>query len=676
MVTLKSKPLALLACTLAAAHADIPAPPEPQRFSVKHMDPSVSPADDFYHYAAGTWLKTSKIPADRSGWSPSYQLMEVNIATLRRLCETSAAKKGRSRVEQMVGDFYTAALDEAKMEERKFQPIAKELEEIAALKTKEEAAALIGRFHRQGIPSFFEWYVDADERKSSIYALHFYQAGLSLPERDYYLEKDFEKERAEFVEHMSKMLVLAGDDAAKAKDSANALLAFETHLAKASKPAQDLNDSEANYHKLTKDELVKAAPGFPWSEWWQGFGIAPDTFIAGQPEFLAAVGKRFHEESLASIQLYLRWHLLHEAASKLHREVDDENFAFFGRVLNGQKEQRPRWKRAIMITDRTIGDTLGQLYAADSFPPAAKQRMEEMVANIKAVFRDHIGKASWMKPETREKAMAKLDRFRAKLGYPSKWKDYAGVEIKPDDYYGNIERSEAWEISRSLKRIGLPVDRDDWYMTAPTVNAYFDQTKNEIVFPAGILQPPFFDMTMDDAVNYGGTGATIGHEMTHGFDSDGRKYNADGNLTDWWTEEDGKEYERRAEVVVQQFNNLEGLPGLKVNGKLTLPENIADLGGLVIAFEALQRALAADPSKRKTIDGLTPEQRFFISYAQGWASLQTEARMRQLMTSDSHAPEHLRAFAPLQNLQPWYDAFNVKPGNKLYTAPDKRAVIW
>jgi putative endopeptidase len=345
-------------------------------------------------------------------------------------------------------------------------------------------------------------------------------------------------------------------------------------------------------------------------------------------------------------------------------------------VLQGQKEQRARWKRGIAITDHTIGDALGQLYAADSFPPAAKERIEAMVANIKAVFRDHIAQADWMTPATREKAMSKLDRFRAKLGYPSKWKDYAGLELKRDDYFGNVSRAEAWEISRELNRIGKPVDRDEWYMTASTVNAYFDQTKNEIVFPAGILQPPFFDMTMDDAVNYGATGATIGHEMTHGFDSDGRKYDADGNLTDWWTEADAKEYERRAEIVVQQFNALEGLPGVKVNGKLTLPENIADLGGLVLAYEALQRALAADPTKRKSIDGLTPEQRFFISYAQSWAALQRPEGLRQQMTSDPHAPDHLRAVAPLQNLATWYQAFDVKAGAKLWIEPSKRAVIW
>lgn len=674
MVTPKFLAVAGLAISLV--HAESPVPLKPLRFSVENMDTSVSPGDDFYRYASGRWLKTNTIPPDRSSWSASGHLMELNTVTLHRLCEASAEKKERSRVEQLVGDFYASAIDEAKLEELKFQPIAKDLEAVAALKTKDEAAAMVAKLHLDGTAVFFGWYIDADERKSDVYALHLVQGGLSLPERDYYLEKDFEKERAEFVEHVAKMLVLAGDEPAKAKADAAELMRLETILAKASKPAQDLNDSEANYHKMTQTELAKIAPDFPWSLWWQGLGVTPEESIVAQPEFMTAMAKCFQSESLATVQLYLRWHIINEAAAKLHRAVDEEHFAFFGTVLDGQKEQRPRWKRGIANTDRSLGDALGQLYAADNFPPAAKQRMEEMVANIKAVFHDHIANASWMTPETRTKALAKLARFRAKLGYPSKWKDYAGLEIKRDDYFGNVSRANAWETQRELKRIGKPVDREEWYMSAPTVNAYFDSTKNEIVFPAGILQPPFFDMSMDDAVNYGGTGATIGHEMTHGFDSDGRKYDAEGNLTDWWTEADAKEYERRAEAVVKQFNGLEALPGLKVNGKLTLPENIADLGGLVIAFEALQRALAADPSKRKIIDGLTPEQRFFVSYAQSWSSLQTEERVRQLITSDSHAPENLRAYAPLQNLAPWYEAFKVKPGSKLWVDPEKRAVIW
>lgn len=670
------KSLAFMACALSLVHAQGPDLIQPLRFSVRNMDTTVAPGDDFYRFACGGWLKASTIPADRSSWSPSAHLMEMNTLTLRRLCEASAEKMNRNPVEQRVGDFYASASNETKIEELKFQPIASALAKIAALKTKEEAAALIGELHREGLGVFFGWYVDADARKSDTYALHIVQGGLSLPDRDYYLEKGFEKERSAFVDHVAKMLAMAGDAPTQAKTAATELLRLETLLAKASKPAQDLNDSEANYHKMTQKELANSAPEFPWAQSWKGMGVDPSYTIVGQPEYLAAMGKHFKEESLTSLQLYLRWNVLHEAAPKLHKAVDDENFAFYGTVLDGRKEQRARWKRAIAITDRSIGDDLGQLYAADSFPPAAKQRMEDMVANIKAAYAERIARTTWMTPGTRDKALAKLERFRAKLGYPSKWKDYAGLAIKRDDYFGNVTRAQQWEIERALKRIGLPVDRDEWYMTAPTVNAYFDSTKNEIVFPAGILQPPFFDMTMDDAVNYGATGATIGHEMTHGFDSDGRKFDAEGNLTDWWTEADAKEYERRAEVVVQQFNSLEGLPGVKVNGKLTLPENIADLGGLVIAYDALQRALAAHPTQRKTIDGLTPEQRFFISYAQSWSALQTDETLRQLITSDSHAPDHLRAYAPLQNIASWYQAFDVKPNAKLWAEPTKRAEIW
>lgn len=670
------KLLALAGFALSILHAQSSEPWQPLRFSVKNMDTSISPADDFYRYTSGHWLKSNAIPPDRSSWSASAYLMEVNTATLRRLCEGSATKQDRTRVEQLVGDFYAAALNEARLEELKFKPIAEKLESIAALVTKDEAASLIAKLHHDGTGTFFGWYVDADERHSSTYALHLVQGGLSLPEREYYLDKDFEAQRAAFVTHVSRMFELAGDTPAVAKAEANDLLRLETLLARASKPAQDLNDSAANYHKMTPQELARAAPEFPWPLWWQGMGIEPSSLIAAQPEFLSSIARVFHSEPISSIRNYLRWNVIHEAAPMLHRAVDDENFDFFGKVLDGKKEQRARWKRGIAATDHAIGDALGQLYAADSFPPVAKQRMEEMVANIKAVFHDHITKAAWMTPETRTKALAKLDRFRAKLGYPSRWKDYADLNLKRDDYFGNVSRAQAWEIARELKRIGQPVDRDEWYMTAPTVNAYFDPTKNEIVFPAGILQPPFFDVTMDDAVNYGATGATIGHEMTHGFDSDGRKYDAEGNLADWWTEADAKEYERRAEVIVQQFNAIEAIPGVKVNGKLTLPENIADLGGLVLAYDALQYALTKDSSKRKIIDGLTPEQRFFISYAQSWSSLQTEERIRQLITSDSHAPENLRAYVPLQNLSSWYEAFKVQPESKLWIDPQKRAEIW
>jgi predicted metalloendopeptidase len=437
-----------------------------------------------------------------------------------------------------------------------------------------------------------------------------------------------------------------------------------------------LNDAIANYHKFSAAELPAKAPGIDWPAYWKALGAEPKYVVVGQPEFLAKAGRLLASEPMEEWKAYFRWHVLTSGAPLLHQAADAEDFGFFGTVLEGRQQQSPLWKRAILMVDGKIGDALGQAYAARYFPPAAKARMQEMVANIKTAYAGRIKTTAWMSPETRNRALEKLEKFRAKLGYPDKWKDYASLEIRRDDYYGNVQRSQLWESRRQLGRIGQPVDRDEWSMTPPTVNAYFNQNNNEIVFPAGILQPPFFDLAMDDAVNYGATGATIGHELTHGFDSEGRKFDSQGNLNDWWTKADSKEFERRAQRLVDQFSKLDGLPGLKVNGKLTLPENIADLGGVILAYEALQTSLAADPSKRRSIDGLTPEQRFFISYAQSWVQLSREERLRQLITRDSHAPDHLRAVAPLQNFQAFYDAFGIQAGAKLWLAPEKRSVIW
>lgn len=649
---------------------------EPLRFSVSHMDRAADPGADFYQHACGSWLRSNRIPPDLSSWTPSSHLTEANLVALRRICEIAAAKENASPAERLVGDFFAAATDEKRIEALRFRPIEALLAEIERAATRDEIAAILARLHLDGVEPLFSWFVEADERKSEVYALHLIQGGLSLPERAYYLEPDFAETRDAFLAHVRRMFALAGAGAEEAGRAAAEVMRIETELARASKPAEELNDSEANYHKLAVGDLAKAAAGFPWGAFLRDVGARTDEVIAGQPEFLTAMSRIFSSEPLDALKILLRWQVLTTSAPLMHAAVDDEDFSFFGKVLGGQKEKRARWKRAVAAVDGGLGDALGQLYAAECFPPESKRRMEEMVALIKEVFRDHIAKAGWMSQATRAKALAKLERFRAKLGFPSKWKDYRGLEVQRDDHFGNVRRAARWESRRQFDRIGQPVDREEWSMTVPTVNAYFDQTKNEIVFPAGILQPPFFDPAMDDAVNYGATGATIAHELTHGFDSDGRKYDADGNLSDWWTPEDEKEFDRRAEVLVAQFDALEGLPGVKVNGRLTLPENIADLGGIVLAFEALQRALARNPGARRPVDGLTPEQRFFISYSQSWAALQTEELLRQYLTADPHAPDHLRAVAPLQNFAPWYDAFGIKPGAKLWLEPAARATIW
>ncbi len=645
------------------------------RFSLDHMDLKVAPEEDFFRYACGTWLKQNKIPSDRASWGPTEYLMERNAAQLRAICDAVAAGSGGGP-EALVGPFFAAAMNETKMNELGWTPVAGDLASIEAITDKSSLAELMGAFQFHGDSTLFGWYVDADARESDRYAFHITQGGLSLPDRDYYLHADFAKVLSAYTSHVEKIFTLAGDDPPAAQAHAATIVRLETALAKVSKPAEDLNDAVENYHKLTDAELTALAPDFPWPSFWKGLTFHPTTLVLGQPEFLAAAAKLFAAESLADWKTYVRWNILSNASPSLHQAAADENFAFYGKVLEGQQEQSPRWKRAVKITDASLGDALGQLYVAKHFPPAAKQCMETMVANLKATYADHIRQATWMSPATRDKALLKLDKFHAKLGYPDKWKTYDGLQILPGDYYGNLQRTALWHSQFQLRRVGQPVDRDEWAMTAPTVNAYFNQNNNEIVFPAGILQPPFFDLTLDDAINYGSTGAVIGHEMTHGFDSEGRKFNASGNLEDWWTPADAAEFNRRADVLIQDFNRREGLPGIKVNGKLTLPENIADLGGIVLAYEALQRALKENPPPTATIGGFTPQQRYFLSYTQSWMQLAQSAIIRKRMASDSHAPDHLRAIAPLQNFQPWYDAFHIPPKSKMYLPPAKRATIW
>lgn len=668
--------LLAISLMLAPLPAD-PAPEVPEfKFSLSYMEPAIPPGVDFFRYACGTWVKANKIPGDRSSWGPSESLVENNTLYLKKLCEEASTDPKGDAARRLVGNFYASAMDTAKVESLAWEPIKGQVAKIAAVKDLAEFTTQMASLQLRGTNSLFGWWVGADSKQSDLNAFHFSQGGLTMPERDYYLHADFKKELAAFQVHLGKMFTLSGDDAAAAASHAATVIRLETALARASKPAEDLNDALANYHKLTVDELEKSAPGISWSAFWNVMNLRPETVVVGQPEFLQAAAKLLASEPLEDWKIYLRWHFMTTSAPYLHKAADDEDFVFFGTVLEGKQEQSLRWKRAIKTVDLSLGDALGQMYVAERFPAEAKARMEEMMANIKAVYADHIRGTAWMSPATREKALAKLSKFRAKLGYPSKWKDYAGLEIRRDDYVGNIQRAYEWEMKRVLARVGKPVDREEWSMTAPTVNAYYDQNYNEIVFPAGILQPPFFDLKMDDAVNYGATGAVIGHELTHGFDSEGRKFNGSGNLEDWWTEADAKEFDRRANGLVQAFNSYDALPGLKVNGKLTLPENIADLGGIVLAYEGLQRALEAAPEKKVSIGGFTPQQRYFISYTQSWMQLAKNEIIRKRNASDPHAPDKLRAVAPLQNYAPWYEAFGITPKDKMWLEPAKRVVIW
>ncbi len=653
--------------------------PRIPRFSVDNIDKTVDPAKDFYRYANGNWIKNNPVPADKARWGSFGELDERNNFLIHSILEKAAADKSAPAKSPTaeVGNFFAAAMDTARIEQLKFKPLEPFLTRIDQLKTTDDLFKLLANFHKEGINGVFDSDVQPDAKDSSTYAFQLTQGGLSLPDRDYYLKEDFKKQREEYVSHVKKMLVLMGETEADADKHAATVMDVETELAKASRSRVDLRDPIKNYNKVKVSELVSSDKDIPWKLYLTDRDVPEITFaIVGQPEYFTAVDKMVKARPLSDWKTYLRWHVLHSAAPYLHDAVEVENFNFFGKVLSGKQIQEPRWKRAEKVIDGSIGEALGELYVAKYFPPEARAKMIEMVDNLRAVFHDHLQKLEWMGEATRAKALAKFDRFTQKIGYPEKFRDYSSIDITRTDYLGDVLRSESFEIHRRTVRVGKKVDKTEWEMSPPTVNAYFNPLQNEIVFPAGILQPPFFDLTMDDPINYGAIAAVIGHEISHGYDDEGRHYDADGNLVEWWTDKDSKEFDARAQKVVDEYNGFEALPGLHVNGKLTLGENIADLGGVSLAYDAMERALKKDPSKRKDVDGFTPEQRFFLSFSQLWHTNIRDAEQKRLITVDPHSPGQFRAVGPLMNYQEFYDAFGIKEGSPMWRAPELRAKIW
>jgi len=674
-----SFPLLCVGLLLALATALAEDAPKVPRFSLDYLDRSVSPAVDFYRFADGNWLKNNPVPPDKSRWGGFNELQERNWRLIRSILESCATNSDAPRKSptREVGDFFASAMNTNRLEQLAFRPIAADLERIARLRSADDVFRLLADFHERGIGAFFNPRVEPDPKDSSIYSFRIAQGGLGLPDRDYYLKDTFAKQREAYHSHIATMLKMLGESAGEATAHATTILDLETALAQASKPRADLRDPVANYHKFTVAELEQLTPALPWKPYLSSSRLDKARhLVVGQPEFLQAEEKLVKERPLTDWQVYLRWHLLRSAAPFLHHAAENENFAFYQTVLSGTPQPEPRWQRAAHVIDGSIGEALGQLYVEKYFPAAARARMNELIANLKSVFRDRLQKLDWMTDATRAKALAKFDRFTQKIGYPDQFRDYSSIRIRRDDYWGNAERAAQFESRRQFARVGKPVDRAEWDMTPQTVNAYFNPSLNEIVFPAGILQPPFFDMQMDDAVNYGAIGVVIGHEITHGYDDEGRKYDADGNLNEWWTDEDAKKFEARAQKVIDQYGSYEALPGFKVNGKLTLGENIADLGGASIAFDALQRALAQEPSKRKAIGGFTPEQRFFLSLTQIWRTNWREDELKRRLTVDPHSPGQFRAIGPHVNLEQFYQAFDIKPGDPMYRPAEQRAKIW
>lgn len=624
---------------------------------------AVSPCKDFYAYANGAFDKTP-IPGEYAVYGVNQEIDERNFAILKRILEESAKTvAAQGTVPQRVGDFFASGMDEAAIEHAGPRPLEPWLTMIEKASTPEAVIRCMAALQAQGINVGFRFDVQIDDKDSTAMIATLNQGGLGLPERDYYFRKGANAEaiRAAYVAHIARTLELAAEKPDAAKSAANAIMAFETKLAEASRTLVQLRDPETNYRKLKRAALDGLAPGVDWNRYFSMIGLPPvfqtaeTNVLVRQPEFVAAVGRLLKSETPAVWRGYLRWRLLSETSSYLSTPFVDEHFQFYGKTLSGVTKLRSRWKRVLAAADVAIGEDLGQLYVQKAFSPAAKARALTMVNFHKDAMRQRIRLATWMSPTTKTEAYKKLDTMRSKVGYPDKWRDYGKLEISRRPYVLNVLAASAFEFQRGLAKLGKPVDRDEWHMTPQTNNAYYEPTLNEMCFPAGILQPPFFDEKADDASNYGALASTIGHELTHGFDDQGRQYDANGNLKNWWSDEDAKRFQQRADCVARQYDAFEVLPGLHINGRQTLGENIADIGGLRIAYTAFK--LATKDKRLSPIDGLTADQRFFIAFAQGWRANERPEAVRLQVASDVHSPIRWRVLGPVANFPEFREAF-------------------
>jgi putative endopeptidase len=637
--------------------------------------------EDFYRYANGGWIAKNEIPAAFSSWGITSPLREKNIATLHQILEdaakNTAAPKGSN--EQKIGAFYASCMDEAKIEAAGAAPLAAEIAAINKLKSASDLPAMLAHLHGIGVRSIFAFGAGQDLKKSESVIAVTGQGGLGLPDRDFYLKDDAKSKstRDAYVAHVANMFKLLGDDADKARAEAQAVMKIETQLAQVSLDRVSRRVASKQYHKMAPADLKNVMANFDWNTYIKKIDAPKFTEInVAHPDFFKGVDQMLTSVPIEDWKTYLRWHLVHDAADALSTAFVNENFNFYGKTLNGTKELQPRWRRCVVATDQNLGEALGEVYVKKAFPPEAKARMKELVNNLIVALREDIPTLDWMSEPTRQAAIAKLNAFAVKIGYPDKWRDYSSLKIERDSFTDNLLRSSAFARHRNLSKIGRPVDRTEWGMTPPTVNAYNNSLMNEIVFPAGILQPPYFDLSADDALNYGAIGAVIGHEMSHGFDDQGRKFDLHGNLTDWWTEADAKNYTDRANCVEQQFSGFRVEEvGLNQNGKLVLGESIGDLGGLKIAWLAFQKALQGKP-RPANIDGFTPEQRFFLGWAQVWGRKQTPEAMRQQILTDPHPLGQFRTNGPLSNMPQFAEAFNCKLGDAMVRPPDKRCQVW
>ncbi|UOG76144.1 M13 family metallopeptidase [Hymenobacter tibetensis] len=650
--------------------------------NLANIDPSVSACQDFNQYASGNWYKNNPIPAAEVRWGSFNELSDKNNAVMRQILQEAAANTSAAKGSnaQKVGDFYASAMDTVAIEQAGLKYLQPELNRIQAIKDLKGLQAEIVRQQLSGTGAFFNSGVGQDEKNSTQYAVQLYQGGLSLPDRDYYLKEDARSKniRTAYTTYLTNTFKMLGDNPATAAKNAATVIRLETRLAKASKSRVDLRDPYANYNKMTVAAFNKQFPNLGLATALPAMKLgAAKEIIVGQPAFFKEENAMLKQVPLADLKTYIRWHTVSSLTSALPKAYGDEAFRF-SQVLSGAKQQQPRWKRMNRATDGALGEAFGQLYVDKAFTPETKAKALQMVSNIREAMADHIRQVDWMSETTKQEALKKLNSFTVKIGYPDKWKDYSALTISRESYLKNVLAARKWAALDNASKLGKPIDRNEWGMTPPTVNAYYNPPMNEIVFPAGIMQPPFFDPNADDAVNYGGMGAVIGHEITHGFDDQGRQYDSEGNLKDWWTKEDADKFNQRADMVGKQYSAFQPLDSVFVNGKLTMGENLADLGGLTIAYSALQKQLEKQygTAPRPKYDGLTPEQRFFLSWAQVWRTNARPEYIRQQVQTDPHSPAQFRTNGPLMNMPQFYEAFGCKEDAKMVRAQTERAKIW
>ena len=658
-----------LLVSISPVQAQLPsAPPLTDKFvhglDLSAMDTRVKPYDDFFRYANGAWLDRTVIPAEKSYSGVYDEVTERNLAILHSVAEAAASDKTLSPDSPpgKVGSFYRSGMDTTHIEAEGLMPLRPELAAIDAVHDPASLEAELGHLHRLGISAAFYFYVSPDEKASDQQIGQLYQGGIGLPERGYYERTDKETTaiRTAYAEHIRRMLILMKDPPRTAVREAQSVMGLETRLALASKTPVEQRDPEANYHKLTLLDLNALTPGVNWQPYFSALGLpSPNALNVAQPAFFMTVGQMLTSVPIVDWKVYLRWNLINAEAPRLNSAIESEDFHFNRTVLNGVPQQRPRWKQVLEATDNSLGEALGQLYVAQAFSPQAKSNAAALVQNLKAAFRERLQALDWMSAGTKAQAEAKLDAIAVKVGYPDRWRDYSNLDVSSPSYVVNGMRADEFEFQRNLNKIGQPVDHGEWGMTPPTVNAYYSAEMNDINFPAGILQPPLFDASYDDAVNYGDTGATIGHEMTHGFDDQGRQYDAQGNLHNWWTAADASAFTARAQGIINQYSAYQPLPGLHINGALTQGENIADIGGLKIAYLAFEEAMAGKP--RPLIDGFTPEQRFFIAYAQSFRGKVRPETQKVSLASDTHSPDQFRVNGAVADMPEFRQAFGGPP---------------